>query len=604
MAAADAAMIVLIPLLLHSAILWSGISAQSTISSTPPRGWNSYDSFSWIVSEDEFLANAQVVADSLQQFGYEYVVVDFLWFRKNVKGASMSSPGYDIIDEWGRLVPDPVRWPSTAGGKGFAPIAAKVHAMGLKFGIHVMRGISTAALQQNTPVLGAPGWRARDIALPSRPCSWMKDCFVSVDTSSVGGKAFLDSLYQQYASWGVHFIKHDCVFGVDDLSLDEIQAVSTAISATNRAIVYSLSPGVKATPSMGKSVASAVNMYRVTSDDWDSWGDLQLHFDVARDFAAAGLIGASGLEGGRSWPDLDMLPIGWITDPGVRRGPHRYSNLTPDEEKLQMSLWAMAKSPLIYGGDLRKIDQDTLSLITNSVMLGINSHSFRNMEISAEAVSGNEVPSVLRLSSCSDSGETRWSLVDQKMCWSVPKFRNGSGELMTGCLDWTNATNSRKTGHVHLSSELGNLCLKSYAKLPRAFGSLISSSFSSCPKHGSEKWKLTPDGKLHSRSTGLCAAVYPQVYSSRVWSARGSDGEYYVGLFNVGSKAAKIAITVANLVNHGTRSKPGSSSDGWECDAMDIWSNKNIGVISDALEASVPAHGAALFSLTCSPTKR
>lgn len=83
----------------------------------------------------------------------QYVVVDFLWYRKQEPGASVTSPGHDIIDEWGRPVPDPMRWPSTVSGKGFKPIADKVHAMGLKFGIHVMRGISTAAVPKNTRIL-------------------------------------------------------------------------------------------------------------------------------------------------------------------------------------------------------------------------------------------------------------------------------------------------------------------------------------------------------------------------------------------------------------------------------------------------------------------
>lgn len=34
-----------------------------------------------------------------------------------------------------------------------------------------------------------------------------------------------------------------------------------------------------------------------------------------RDFSKANMIGARGLNG-NSWPDMDMLPLGWLTDPG------------------------------------------------------------------------------------------------------------------------------------------------------------------------------------------------------------------------------------------------------------------------------------------------
>ncbi|XP_043687816.1 alpha-galactosidase-like [Telopea speciosissima] len=355
---------------------------------TPPRGWNSYDSFSWIISEEEFLANAKVIAKSLLAHGYKYVVVDFLWYRRNVKGSSVSSPGYDVIDEWGRVIPDPDRWPSSKGGKGFSEVAKQVHAMGLKFGINVMRGISTQAVNANTPILdirkGGPyeesgkQFKAHDIGRGDRACSWMSKCFMLVDTNSEAGKAFLRSLYHQYAEWGVDFVKHDCIFG-DDLDVDEIRTVSEILRELDRPIMYSISPGTRATPAMAKNVNSFVNMYRITGNDWDKWQDVEAHFDAARDFANAALLGARGLQG-QSWPDLDMLPLAWLTDPGVKEGPHRLSNLSPDEQRTQVTLWSIAKSPLMFGGDARQIDTSTYNLITNPVLLEINSFSKNNME--------------------------------------------------------------------------------------------------------------------------------------------------------------------------------------------------------------------------------
>ncbi|EFJ05091.1 hypothetical protein SELMODRAFT_42156, partial [Selaginella moellendorffii] len=359
-------------------------SARSA--ATPPRGWNSYDSFSFTISEEQFLENAKIVSETLKPHGYEYVVIDYLWYRKLKHGwfkTSAKSPGYDLIDKWGRPLPDPKRWPSTTGGKGFAPIAAKVHALGLKLGIHVMRGISTTAVKKKTPILGAfksngHAWNAKDIALMDQACPWMQQCFVGINTSSEGGKLFIQSLYDQYASWGIDFIKHDCVFGAENPQLDEILTVSKAIRNSGRPMIYSLSPGDGATPGLAARVAQLVNMYRVTGDDWDDWKYLVKHFDVARDFADAGLIAIPSVVGGKSWVDLDMLPFGRLTDPAAAYGPYRNSRLSLEEKKTQMTLWAVAKSPLMFGGDLRRLDNETLSLLTNPTVLEVNSHSTGN----------------------------------------------------------------------------------------------------------------------------------------------------------------------------------------------------------------------------------
>ncbi|XWS63741.1 hypothetical protein CRYUN_Cryun06bG0127700 [Craigia yunnanensis] len=356
--------------------------------STPPRGWNSYDSFCWIISEEEFLQNAELVSNRLKPHGYQYVVVDYLWYRRKVEGANTDSLGFDLIDEWGRPIPDPERWPSSKGGKGFSEVAKKVHSMGLKFGIHVMRGISLQAFNANTPILdivkgsayeeSGRQWMAKDIGLKERTCAWMSHGFMSVNTKLEAGRAFLRSLYLQFAEWGVDFVKNDCVFG-DDLDIDEITFVSEILRKLDRPILYSLSPGGNASPAMAKGVSGLVNMYRITGDDWDTWKDVVFHFDVTRNFSASKMIGAKGLLG-RSWPDLDMLPFGWLTDPGSTEGPHRSCNLTLDEQRTQMTLWAIAKSPLMFGGDVRKLDKTTYNLITNPTLLGINSFSSNNME--------------------------------------------------------------------------------------------------------------------------------------------------------------------------------------------------------------------------------
>ncbi|BBN14401.1 alpha-galactosidase [Marchantia polymorpha subsp. ruderalis] len=351
------------------------------LAASPPRGWNSYDSFSWLVTEQEFLANAEYVAQNLLERGYEYVVVDFLWYRKNETGASVHG-GTDIIDQWGRLQPDPTRWPSSKGGLGFSLVAERVHSLGLKFGIHVMRGISLAAVQANTSILGTENARAQNIARLDDSCKWMPESFVGVNTSIYEGRAFIRSLYEQYASWGVDFVKHDCVFGTD-LELEEVKTVSEILADLARPVLYSLSPGIGTSTDLAHQVGQYVNAYRVTGDTWDRWNQVRNHFDTARDFASSGLTGASGLRG-YSWPDFDMLPLGWLTDPDANQGPHRTCDLSETEQRTLMTLWAIAKSPLFYGGDLRNMNNFTLSLITNSIMLEVNAKSRNNMEVNVQ----------------------------------------------------------------------------------------------------------------------------------------------------------------------------------------------------------------------------
>ena len=98
-----------------------------------PRGWNSYDSFTWFVNETQFLANCQYMADNLLQYGYDTCVIDYLWYQQTTTGEW-------LLDDYCRPRPDPGRWPSSRNGAGFRNVADAVHAMGLKFGIHIMRG--------------------------------------------------------------------------------------------------------------------------------------------------------------------------------------------------------------------------------------------------------------------------------------------------------------------------------------------------------------------------------------------------------------------------------------------------------------------------------
>ncbi|XVE74933.1 hypothetical protein DITRI_Ditri12bG0058400 [Diplodiscus trichospermus] len=604
--------------------------------STPPRGWNSYDSFCWTISEEEFLQNAEIISNRLKPHGYEYVVVDYLWYRRKVEGAYTDSLGFDVIDEWGRPIPDPERWPSSKGGKGFSEVAKKAHSMGLKFGIHVMRGLSLQAFNANTPILdtvkgsayeeSGRQWRAKDIGLKERACAWMSHGFMSVNIKSEAGRAFLRSLYLQYAEWGVDFVKHDCIFG-DDLDVDEITFVSEVLRKLDRPILYSLSPGTSVTPAMAKYVSGLVNMYRITGDDWDTWRDVVSHFDVARDFSASKMIGAKGLLG-RSWPDLDMLPLGWLTDPGSNEGPHRKCNLNLDEQRTQMTLWAIAKSPLIFGGDVRKLDETTYNLITNPTLLEINSFSSNNMEFpfitgTKGSRSKNKVPSqdlaegsmldtrALGLTTCNDSKAHGWSAkaLDQdleKICWKE-KFGNKFEEppclykrkpLLASGVEIIYKQQCQGTLHL-LASDGVELCLDASPRRRLTSKEFGGGSFSPCKWDANQMWELNAKGALINSYSGLCATVDTLEADAnsnglRAWIATGRRGEIYLAFFNLNQEKTVVSATIVDLA----KVLPWKHLNGASCKYREIWSGE-FGVTKQLISIAVERHGSSLFVLHC-----
>ncbi len=345
---------------------------------TPPMGWNSYDYYNWTVSESEMLANARWEAKHLAAYGWKYVVVDFLWstpLHGDYEHREFNRDGsyrYHLsMDRYGRLVPDPKRFPSSVNGVGFKALADSVHALGLKFGIHVMRGIPRQAVREHTPVLGT-SYTADQIADTASKCAW-DDGMYGLDMSKPGAQAYLDSLLKLYASWGVDFIK------VDDILRPwhgpEIAGYSKAIEHTGRRIVLSLSPGPAPTTEAGFLTHTA-NMWRLTDDVWDDWSSMK------RDFAHAAAWAGTSRPG--SWPDLDMLPLGRIAARypkswgGAFSKPDRASRLTHDEQRTMMTLWAIYRSPLMMGGNLPENDAWTTSLLTNRAVIEVDQHSRDN----------------------------------------------------------------------------------------------------------------------------------------------------------------------------------------------------------------------------------
>ncbi|MFA9390338.1 MAG: NPCBM/NEW2 domain-containing protein [Prolixibacteraceae bacterium] len=335
--------------------------------STPPLGWNSWDIYGTTVSEQQIKDQADAMAEHLLPSGYAYLTVDIQWYEPESKGHAYDPKATLTMDEYGRLTPGLKKFPSAADGKGFKPLADYVHAKGLKFGIHIMRGIPKQAVEKNTPVLGT-NLKAQDIALTNSTCPWNPDMY-GVDATKPAGQAYYNSIFQLYAEWGVDYVKVDDIsrpYG--DVQQAEIEAIRKAIDKTGRPMVLSLSPG--ATPiAAGEHVMNHANMWRITDDFWDRWGLLSAMFERLDTWTP--------YRGPGHYPDADMLPIGLIDF-------NRPTNFTKDEQYTLMSLWAIGRSPLIFGGDMTQLDEFTTEMLTNPEMLKVNQESSNNRQVYRE----------------------------------------------------------------------------------------------------------------------------------------------------------------------------------------------------------------------------
>ena len=345
------------------------------IAMTPPMGWNSFICFGWSINEKEMKANIDYMAKKLRPFGWEYAVLDFCWYYPGAdcRPCPDQETGFTphlSIDEYGRLLPDKDRFPSSVNGRGLLPIAEYVHQKGLKFGLHIMRGIPRQAVANHLPILGC-NRTADQVADTNSVCPWLNHMY-GLDMQKPGAQEYLNSLFELYSEWGVDYIK------IDDLSFPyheaEIEGYRKAINACGRPIVFSTSPG-ETTLSAGAHISSHANLWRISGDFWDTWPELLAQFKRLKDWTPYRKPGA--------WPDADMLPLGHI----ALRGPvreTRYCDFTPDEQQTMMSLWAIAKSPLMMGGHLPDTPEETLSMLTNREMLRINQQSTDNHEVSRE----------------------------------------------------------------------------------------------------------------------------------------------------------------------------------------------------------------------------
>ncbi|MEA3178070.1 MAG: alpha-galactosidase [Gammaproteobacteria bacterium] len=354
-----------------AAMAASAAGAGKPLAASPPMGWNSWDAYGFTINEADFKANAKVLA-RLRQFGWTYAVIDEGWYMGNPAGEKLEQRDYKL-DAHGLLVPSINRFPSSKGAAGLAPLAAWTHAQGLKFGIHIVRGIPKQAVRDNLPVANS-NFHTSDAADTADVCPWDDGNYGVRDNAA--GQAYYDSMLKLYADWGLDFIKVDCIAD-HPYKASEIRQIATAIQHSGRPIVLSLSPGPTQL-SHASEIAQYAQMWRISNDIWDGWNFT--HTKPGDDFPNGVVSAFDNLAKWvpfarpGNWPDADMLPWGSLTpSPGWESA--RESRLTHDEQQTQFVLWAIARSPLILGANLTKLDPFTRSLVSNRELITVNQHS-------------------------------------------------------------------------------------------------------------------------------------------------------------------------------------------------------------------------------------
>jgi hypothetical protein len=335
---------------------------------TPPMGWNSWDAYGFTITEAQFKANSALLA-KMRPAGWNYAVIDEGWYMANPLGDKLETRQYQL-DGFGRLIPVPARFPSASDGKGLKGLADWTHAQGLKFGIHIVRGIPKAAVEANLPIEGSH-FRAADAADRSATCPWDDANYGIADNEA--GQAYYNSLLRQYAAWGVDFLKVDCIAD-HPYRPSEIRQIAKAIRVAGRPVVLSLSPG-PTNIRHAAEVKQYAQMWRIMDDMWDAWTfphpDPSTTFPNGVRNAFDKLAEWNPHVAPGSWPDADMLPFGSLF-PHAGWGQPRHSRLSEAETRTAFTLWSIARSPLILGGNLTEADAWLQPMLMNRSVLALN----------------------------------------------------------------------------------------------------------------------------------------------------------------------------------------------------------------------------------------
>ncbi len=325
------------------------VAENNGLSLTPAMGWSTWSFIRSHPTEAAVKAQADAMKNSgLINHGFVYINLDDFWMACNSTGPT--------VDGNGRWVVDTTKFPD-----GIASLATYVHNDGLKFGLYVTPGIPQNAVTANTPILGT-SYHAADIAETgvaekNYNCQHM----YGIDYTKPGAQPYINSWADEFASWGVDYLKID---GVGTSDVGDIQAWSNALRQSGRPINLALSN------SLAIGSASTWQQY---ANSWRTQGDIECYCGTGgasyplTDWShVSGRFNAAAswqpYAGSGGWNDYDSLEIGNGTNDG----------LTTDQRRTTFTLWSMAASPLLLGTDLTHLDATDLAMLDNDSLIGVD----------------------------------------------------------------------------------------------------------------------------------------------------------------------------------------------------------------------------------------
>ena len=463
---------------------WSSWSLEST--NYP--GENPTGGASWL-TEAHVLANADVEAAQLKSHGYDYVNIDAGWLGG--------------FDSYGRPIANPTTFPD-----GIAHIGNYVHKKGLKLGIYLAVGLDPKAYGDGTtPIYGAPNCHTSDLVYPDKRLTNGWNSAYQINYASPCAQAYANSIADEFASWGVDFLKMDGVGpgsnqnGPDHDNTGDVRAWSAALKQSGRQIQYYLSWSLSHTDadvwkanSNGWRIDTDVECYCNTLVTWNNsvkerWDDVVQWIPDA---------------GPGHWNNLDSLDVGDGTMDGI----------TDAERQSYMTLWAIESAPLYEGDDLTKLDSYGLSLLTNDEVIAVDQAG-----IPAKPVS-------------QATDQQVWSARNPDGSYTVALFNLGANQ----------ATVTANWGDLGISGSAGVRDLWQHKNL----GNYASSISATLPSHGSELLHITPN-QLNGPSTpaGVHGTASTASSISLAWDAASKATGYDV--YNGATKVATVHGTSATV---------------------------------------------------------
>ena len=300
------------------------ISCGDILALTPPMGWNDWYAHYGRITDKMMREAADIIVSSgMADAGYQYVNIDDCWMnaQKNIDS--------------GRIGPDRDGKGNILPNSYFPDMKAMtdyIHFKGLKAGIYTSPGQTTCA-----GYTGSFQHEAQDA--------------------------------KQFASWGFDFLKYDrCSYGrgmgVFNVEMEQkpYRLMGALLKEQKRDIIFNLCQ-------YGRSDVWKWGA-EVGGQSWRTGGDLGFGldriFDVALKNAEYGLYTKPG-----AWNDPDYIQIGYVGNANGGGLPVP-SKLTPTEQYSFMSLWCLLAAPLIYSGDLTRMDPFTLNVLCNPEVIDVD----------------------------------------------------------------------------------------------------------------------------------------------------------------------------------------------------------------------------------------